>query len=116
MAEPTSPAPLAEIDGGAVRIAKAAPAELVRVIVAYIDDEPITVPKEIPGGLTLDMLRVYQRRGTRAAAVFMVEEALGAEQVEKLSACDGMTQGDLKALMEKVGKLYQGQVDELLGN
>jgi hypothetical protein len=107
---------LPEIDGGAVRINPKAPAEQVRVVVAYLGDQPITVPKLIPGNLMFDALRVFRRAGTMAMVSYMVEESLGADQTAALSNADGMTAADLRALLEKVGKLYQGQVDELLGN
>ncbi len=106
---------LPEIDGGAVRI-NPAPAEQTRVIVAYVGDTPITVPKRIPGNLAFDSMRVYRRGGPTAMVSFMVEEALGPQQCATLSSCDGMTAEDYKALMEKIGELYQGQVDKLLGN
>lgn len=105
-----------EIDGGAVRIAKNPAAEQVRVIVAYVDDQPITVPKEMPGNLAFSALRVFRRGGPRAMVAWMVEEALGEEQSAMLSNADGMTAADFKDLLEKIGNLYQGQVDALLGN
>jgi hypothetical protein len=106
---------LPEIDGGAVRITAKPQADPTRVVVAYVGDTPITVPKQISGSSTLAFLQVYRRAGLKVATVWMFEDALGTSQLEALHET-GMTPEQLLALMEKIGKLYQGQVDELLGN
>lgn len=109
-------APTPEVEGGALRLTTAAPAGQTRVVLFHVDDKAYTVPKRIPGPATLAFLQVYRRSGIRAAVVWMFEDALGAEALEALHNCPGMTAEQLVELMEKVGKLYQGQIDELLGN
>lgn len=109
----TSPTIVLEEIDGAVRIATAPPAEQEHVIVAFLGDEPITVPKALPGNVAFVMLRMAYRRSSRTAGLaYLLEATLGAGQTARLSA-SGLTGDDLRDLTAKVRTLYGPRLAEL---
>lgn len=86
--------------------------EVERVTLFYLDDVPYDVPLRFSPGLGLRVIRTGRREGDAAAMVELLEEVIGEEAYVALMNHKGLTQANLRDLMEAVQKLALGALDD----
>lgn len=87
------------------------PAEQERVVIAYIDDYPLTMPAEISPNVGLKIMRTSRRSGDEAAMMQMLEEVLGEEGYERLENWSALTVDNLIDLFKVVQKVAMGALE-----
>lgn len=102
-----------------IRIDRREPAvDAERFPVFYITGEDgqeteYTAPVRVPAGVSIKALSLAATRGYVAAAGFMVNEALGADAINALYASPQLTKEEAKELMDRLGDLYFGELEDL---
>lgn len=91
------------------------PVEVKRIPLFYIDDQEYSAPEQVPAHVAVAALEVVYERGASAAAYFMLEKAVGKETIDALTECPHVTYPQVQAIFQKVGQMYWGQVEDMLG-
>ena len=87
------------------------PVEEERVVVAYLDDYPLTVPKTVPPNIALKVMRTSRTRGDEIAMMQMLEEVIGPEGYERLANWPSLTIDNLVDLFKAVQKVSMGALE-----
>jgi hypothetical protein len=87
------------------------PAEVERVVIAYLDEYPLTMPATVPPNVGLKIIRTSRRSGDEAAMMQMLEEVLGAEGYERLENWSALTVDNLIDLFKVVQKVALGALE-----
>ncbi len=99
-----------------IRIDTSAPAvDEERFELFWIDDEVFTAPKRVPAGVALRGLQHAFQMGQAAAAWFILTETVGEEAMEKLYDVKQLTHEDVQRMLQKLGKVFWGQVEDMVG-
>lgn len=86
-----------------------------RIPVFTIDGVEHTIPRRLPAGDTVAMIQVIAERGAVAGAWEMVKLALTEDSINALMQCRHVTHEQVRSIFDRIGKLYMGQVDDLVG-
>ena len=87
------------------------PVEEERVTIAYLDEQPITMPAHMPPNVALKVMRTSRRRGDEVAMAEMLEEVIGPDSYERLANFRGLTDDNLVDLMTVVTKVAMGALE-----
>jgi len=87
------------------------PQDNERVVIAYLDDYPLTMPAQVPPNVGMKVMRTSRRSGDEAAMMQMLEEVLGEEGYERLENWSALTVDNLIALFKVVQKVALGALE-----
>jgi hypothetical protein len=82
-----------------------------RVVIAYLDDYELSMPRAVPPNVGLKLMRTARKQGTDAVVGEMLEEVLGEEAYERLANYKHLTDEDLAALIKVVTKVVMGALE-----
>jgi hypothetical protein len=97
--------------------ASATPVEADRITAFVVTkddkDTEYTIPTQISGATALLALEVYVNRGETATVLWLARHALGAEGMTAVLESEQLTILQTRALVQRIGEHYLGQVKEL---
>lgn len=98
-----------------IEITTDAPEFLEREPLFSIDGVTYTIPKVISGSTALTMLKVAREEGEGLALAWVMEEVLGTEAFNALSACKTVTQAQIGAIMTVVRERAMAAMEAVQG-
>ena len=87
------------------------PEEKERVVIAYLDDYPLTMPAEVPPNVGLKVMATARKQGDGIAMMQMLEEVLGPEGYDRLANWDSLTSDNLTDLFAVVQRVSMGALE-----
>lgn len=82
-----------------------------RVVIAYLDDYELSMPRSFSPGMALKIMRTSRKQGSQDAMVEMLELALGEEGYTRLAEYQGLTDRDLADVFTVVQKVAMGGLE-----
>lgn len=108
----TKPRPVFE----PVRIDPAAvPDEAERIPLFFIGEQEYSIPAEMDARSALVAMRLIRSQGLEAAASYMMEEAIGRDAITALIRSPA-NNAQIKEILGNVQRMYQGDLEDMLGN
>ncbi|HET9234932.1 MAG TPA: hypothetical protein VFP10_12395 [Candidatus Eisenbacteria bacterium] len=77
-----------------------------------IDGTEYTIPREVPGFITLQAMEVYRGGGDGAATPWIMERMLGADGYQALLKCPAVTKKNLAAINEVLRRKVFGDPED----
>jgi hypothetical protein len=85
--------------------------EVERVVIAYLDDYELTMPKKVPPNIALKVMRVQRKEGEAPAMMQLLESVLGDEGFTKLVDWESLTEDNLMDLFQVVQRVSMGAME-----
>lgn len=85
-----------------------------REVLFTIDDEEYTIPREVPGHITLQAMEVYRNGGDGVATPWIMERMLGPEGYRALLECKAVTKTNLAAINEVLRRKVFGDPEDAM--
>jgi len=87
-----------------------------RIVVAYLDDYPLTIPTKIPPNVALRLMRTARVNGDESAFSEMLEEVLGSEGHTALVNWRHLTPDNLTDLVKIIQRQTMGALETPKGS
>jgi hypothetical protein len=82
-----------------------------RVVIAYLDDYELSMPRSVPPNISLKLMRTSRKLGSEAAVGEMLEEVLGEDAYMRLANYRHLTDEQLASLVRVVTKVVMGGLE-----